>query len=78
MRADNERALLEYYLGQLAAAGGPVIPMSEAWDDYRASALYGYFLWGMTRRVRPNITEELTQRVGKAVLSHDSLEALGV
>ncbi len=78
VRADNERALVEYYLGQLAAAGGPPIPMSEAWEDYRASALYGYFLWGMTRRVPPNITEELTQRVGKSALCHSSLEVLGV
>jgi hypothetical protein len=32
----------------------------------------------MTRRVVPHITEELTQRLGKSVLDHDSLELLGV
>ena len=78
VRAENERSLLEYYLEQLAERGGPVLTLHEAWEDYRAALLYGYFLWGITRRVEPRITEELTQRLGQAVLDHDSLEVLGV
>jgi hypothetical protein len=78
VRAESERSLLEYYLEQLAERGGPVLARHEAWEDYRAALLYGYFLWGMTRRVEPHITEELTQRLGRAVLDHDSLEVLGV
>jgi hypothetical protein len=78
VRAESERALLEYYLQQLAEQGGPPMTLDEAWEDYRAALLYGYFLWGITRRVEPRITEELTQRLGRAVLDHDSLEALGV
>ncbi|MGA2304013.1 MAG: aminoglycoside phosphotransferase family protein [Acidimicrobiales bacterium] len=78
VRAESERSLLEYYLEQLAERGGPVLARHEAWEDYRAALLYGYFLWGMTRRVEPHITEQLTQRLGRAVLDHDSLEVLGV
>jgi hypothetical protein len=78
VRAESERSVLEYYLQQLAERGGPVLARDEAWEDYRAALLYGYFLWGMTRRVEPRITEELTQRLGRAVLDHDSLEVLGV
>jgi Ser/Thr protein kinase RdoA (MazF antagonist) len=78
VRAESERSLLEYYLQQLAEQGGPVMTLEEAWEDYRAALLYGYFLWGITRRVEPRITEELTQRLGHAVLDHDSLEVLGV
>ena len=77
-RAERERSLLEFYLAQLAEQGGPVMTLDEAWEDYRAALLYGYFLWGITRRVEPRITEELTQRLGHAVLDHDSLEVLGV
>jgi hypothetical protein len=78
VRAESERSLLEYYLAELAEQGGPVMTLDEAWEDYRAALLYGYFLWGITRRVEPRITEELTQRLGHAVRDHGSLEVLGV
>jgi len=77
-RAELERDLLAYYLQVLADNGGPAISMTDAWQDYRAAPAYGYFLWSMTRRVVPHITEELTQRLGRSVLAHDSLEILGV
>jgi phosphotransferase family enzyme len=78
VRAESEGDLLEYYLAQLADHGGPVMTAEEAWEDYRAALLYGYFLWGITRRVEPRITQELTQRLGHAVRDHSSLEVLGV
>jgi hypothetical protein len=77
-RAGHERDLLGYYLQTLADHGGPVMSMADAWEDYRAAPAYGYFLWAMTRRVVPAITEELTQRLGHSVLTHGSLEVLGV
>jgi aminoglycoside phosphotransferase (APT) family kinase protein len=78
VRAEHEHELLTFYLASLAEQGGPTISLDDAWDDYCAGAAYGYFLWAMTRRVEPRITEELTQRLGKAVLDHRSLEVLGV
>lgn len=77
-RADQERELLAFYLQRLAEEGGPHMSVDEAWEDYSVAPVYGYFLWAMTRRVVPHITEELTQRLGKSVLDHDSLELLGV
>jgi hypothetical protein len=77
-RADHERDLLEHYLQRLSDQGGPAMSIEDAWEDYRAAPAYGYFLWAMTRRVVPHITEELTQRLGKSVLAHQSLEVLGV
>jgi thiamine kinase-like enzyme len=78
VRAEHEDELLTFYLETLAARGGPTMSLADAWDDYRVGAAYGYFLWAMTRRVEPRITEELTQRLGKAVFDHNSLEVLGV
>ena len=78
VRAENELELLQHYLTRLAEAGGPAMTIEESMEDYRAALAYGYFLWAMTRRVTPRITEELTQRLGKAVLAHGSLDVLGV
>jgi hypothetical protein len=78
VRAAHERELLEHYLGELARHGGPPISIDDAWDDYRAGAAYGYFMWAMTRRVVPAITEELARRAGRAVLDNASYAALGV
>jgi hypothetical protein len=78
VRAEHERELLAYYLETLAAKGGPAMALDEAWEDYSAGPAYGYFMWAMTRRVAPHITEELTQRLGKSVLTHSSLDVLGV
>jgi hypothetical protein len=77
-RAVHERELIMYYLDRLADAGGPRMGFDEAWDDYRAGAAYGYFMWSMTRRVVPAITEELTRRAGRAVLDNGSYQVLGV
>jgi hypothetical protein len=78
VRAEHERELLEHYLSRLAAAGGPAMTVEESMDDYRVALVYGYFLWAMTRRVAPRITEELTQRLGHAALQHGSMDVLGV
>ena len=76
--SEQETELLAYYLDRLAEEGGPRMSFDEAWEDYCVAAAYGYFLWAMTRRVAPHITEELTQRLGRAVFDHRSLERLGV
>jgi hypothetical protein len=77
-RSEHEVELVTFYLETLAQRGGPTMSLDDAWDDYCVGAAYGYFMWSMTRRVEPRITEELTHRLGKAVLDHNSLERLGV
>jgi hypothetical protein len=78
VRAEHEVELLQHYLTRLQASGGPAMTVEESMDDYRVGLVYGYFLWAMTRRVAPRITEELTQRLGQAAMQHHSLEVLGV
>lgn len=73
-----ERQLLQEYLGQMRAAGWAMPEMDEAWQQYREAAVYGYFLWAITRRVDPPIIERFVKRLGKAVERHDSFRLLGV
>lgn len=47
-RREHERALLEGYLGRLAAAGGVAPSWDEAWYRYRQNALYGVLMWLIT------------------------------
>jgi hypothetical protein len=40
--------------------------------------MYGYYMWGITRRVDPPIIRQFTDRLGRAVMRHGSFELLGV
>jgi hypothetical protein len=71
-RRTHERSLLDHYRDRLAALGGPRLAAEEAWLRYRAAMLYGYFLWAITQRVDPEITEVFTYRLGTAVDDLDS------
>jgi thiamine kinase-like enzyme len=71
-RRAHEQALLHSYLDQLAALGGPRLVFDEVWDDYRAAMIYGYYLWGVTRRVDPDVTNEFVRRLGLAVSELDA------
>lgn len=71
-RRTHERAMLDHYRDRLAALGGPRLVADEAWLRYRASMIYGYFLWAITQRVDPEITEVFTHRLGIAVDDLDS------
>jgi Ecdysteroid kinase-like family len=71
-RRAHERALLDHYRDRLAALGGPRLDPDEAWLRYRAAMIYGYFLWAITQRVDPAITEVFTHRLGIAVDDLDS------
>lgn len=74
----EERKLLNHYL-DLARGHGLTMPdEEEAWLQYRESVMYGYYMWGITRRVLPEITEKFTDRLGRAVMRHDSFALLGV
>jgi hypothetical protein len=71
-RRANERHLLDHYLGKLKALGGPAIDPEHAWDRYRAGMVYGYYLWAITRKVDPEITNEFVRRLGLAVSDLES------
>jgi len=74
----EERRLLGHYL-DLARGSGLTMPdEEEAWLQYREAVMYGYYLWGITRRVDPEITVQFTDRLGRAVMRHDSFALLDV
>lgn len=77
-RAQNERDLLAHYLERLRVHGAEPPGWEEAWKLYRQSLVYGYFLWSITRRVAEPITIEFVQRLGRAVMEHDSFGLLDV
>ena len=76
-RRQHERALLGEYCAQLRAHGGPDILSDYAWRAYRSALIYGYYLWAITRKVDPDITDTFVYRLGTAVHDLESFEALG-
>jgi len=67
VRAANERDLLQHYLDSLRAAGVATVPSSdEAWNGYRIGVVHGFFLWGITQYVRPEVIAQLLRRLGTA------------
>ncbi|MEO6716094.1 MAG: phosphotransferase [Novosphingobium sp.] len=74
----EERNLLNTYLAMANALGLPLPDAEPAWLQYREAVVYGYYMWGITRRVEPAIREQFTDRLGRAVMRHDSFGLLGV
>jgi len=74
-RRAHERALLDDYRARLKALGGPDIDADTAWRSYRVAMVYGYYLWAITRKVEPEITDTFVYRLGTAV---DDLDAFGL
>jgi Phosphotransferase enzyme family len=74
----EERRLVAHYLEAVRALGGEAPEPEAAWMQYRASIVYGFYLWSITRRVDPAITNTFVQRLGKAVTRHDSYRLLEV
>jgi hypothetical protein len=75
--ASEERRLLGGYLADMRARGFAMPDDEEAWAQYREAAIYGYYLWSITRRVDPEITNLFVNRLGNAVTrleSHGLLE----
>ena len=73
----EERALLTHYLAEMRALGCELPDAETAWRQYREAAAYGYYLWAITRRVDPAITHVFVERLGKAVVRHDTFSLLG-
>lgn len=74
----EERKLLSHYLDFMRSLGGEVPASDAAWAQYRASVVYGYYLWGITRKVDPAIINVFANRLGSAVTRHESYQLLGV
>jgi hypothetical protein len=74
----EEKRLLSHYLDTLRALGGEAPDPEVAWLQYRYSVVYGFYLWSITRRVDPAITNVFVQRLGAALTRHDSYRLLGV
>jgi aminoglycoside phosphotransferase (APT) family kinase protein len=74
----EEQRLLREYLAMMRGHGMAMPDEDEAWSQYRMAVTYGYYLWGITRRVDPAITVQFCDRLGKAVMRHESFALLGV
>lgn len=77
-REASEVDLLRHYLERRGRYGAPVPDWDDAWSAYAASMAYGYYLWCITQRVEPAITNELVHRLGTAVAGLSSFDRLGV
>lgn len=78
MAEAHEWELLDRYLDEARRLGVQVPDSAAARARYRTAATYGYYLWAITTRVDPTITEVFVDRLGKAVQRLESFRALGV
>jgi len=76
-RRTHEHMLLDHYRSRLRALGGPDLDAGQAREDYCAAMIYGYYLWAITQKVEPAITETFVHRLGLAVHDLRSFEAVG-
>lgn len=74
----EERRLLDEYLSMMRGHGMTMPDGEQAWAQYREAVIYGFYLWSITRRVDPPITIQFTDRLGKAVMRHESHSLLGI
>lgn len=80
-RRRSERELLEHYLKSLRAHGVNAAPsLSEAWEDYRKAAFYGFLSWlGNGDEFQPpEVNTACLARFGSAMLDLKTYEALGI
>jgi Phosphotransferase enzyme family len=77
-RRAHEVDLLQHYLHELEAHGAPAPAWDDAWDLYRRSFPYGYFLWVITRvRDRSEVLAHMP-RLAAALADHGTYRLLGV
>jgi hypothetical protein len=77
-RRAHERELVQLYLTQLAANGGPSIDFEEGYEVYRRSFTHGYFFWVITViRGRDEVLAHMP-RLAAALKDHDTYRLLGV
>ena len=74
----EEWRLLRHYLDAARRFGATPPEFDTAQTQYRAAAVYGFYLWAITRRVDPPIINAFVDRLGKAVMRHESFKLVGV
>jgi aminoglycoside phosphotransferase (APT) family kinase protein len=74
----EERALLQHYLDCVHQHGGSAPQLDQAWEDYRAAQIYGFYHWAITTRVDPEIVNVAVQRLGSGIERHDTYALLGL
>ena len=77
-RERHEEDLVRHYLDVRRSLGDDVPEFAAAWDDYRESLVYGFYMWAITQRVVRPVLEAHVERLGRAVEFHDSFARLGV
>ena len=78
-----ESELIDYYLGRLAAEGGPRASVPEAMDAYRLSLPTAFAFWTLTLKpdpafpdMQPATTAKIfIERIGQAMADHNALDA---
>ncbi|MET0239921.1 MAG: phosphotransferase [Sphingobium sp.] len=73
-----EKELLRYYIDALKSHGGEALEWDDAWEDYRAAQIYGYYHWAITRNGERPIMNIFTERLGAGVARHGSYDLLGL
>jgi aminoglycoside phosphotransferase (APT) family kinase protein len=74
----EEWTLLRHYLDMVRRLGVATPDLETAQTQYRVAMAYGFYLWSITRRVDPPIINAFVDRLGKAVMRHESYRLLGV
>jgi hypothetical protein len=75
-RERSERDLLRHYLDELGSHGVEPPSWDDAWTAYRVGTVYGFFMWGITKIVKPPAIKVLLQRLSAAVEAHDGFAAV--
>ena len=79
-RREHDEALIRVYLAALAEAGGPHVPFSVAWEQYRLHALYAWIASVVTAAAATLQSEAIVraglERSSAAVVDLDSIGAL--
>lgn len=74
----HEWDLLDHYIGKARGLGVAIPSLEDARDHYRKALAYGYYLWAVTTRVDPPVILTFVDRLGKAVMRHETFRRLGV
>jgi hypothetical protein len=76
-REAHERELLDEYLATRRCMGDSMPSSATAWDLYRGALVYGWYMWAITYRVNPDLSQAFSRRLGAAAAFHDTLGLLG-
>jgi hypothetical protein len=77
-RRSSEQELVQHYLAELAANGGPTIDFEEGYALYERSFSFGYLFWVITViRGRDEVLAHMP-RLAAALEDHDTYRKLGV